>query len=165
MLVVVGLASTASAQGESAIIQATATVSTSLAITGSQDLRFGVVIPAINKTVDKSTTSQAGEWIISGTSSAEIQLTFTLPDSLQHATQPVGMNISFSSTDASWDDGSGGGQTSPSGTLNPNSASAERLGVAGGMTVWIGGTVIPGLSQTGGDYAADITLTVAYTGS
>ena len=163
-LVIALAAPQAAAQGESAIIQATATVITSLAITGTQDLRFGVVVPSMNKTVSKTTVGEAGEWTVSGTVNAELQLTFTLPDSLMHESQPVGMNISFNATDASYDNGTGGGQTLPLGTINPNSASTERLGPAGAMTVWIGGMVIPRLSQTGGNYTADVTLTVAYTG-
>ena len=159
------LAPRVAAQGESAIIQATATVITSLAITGTHDLQFGVVVPSMNKTVTKTTVGEAGEWNVTGTVNAELQLTFTLPDSLTHETQAVGMNVLFNATDASYDDGSGGGQTLPVATINPNSASTERLGATGAMTIWIGGTVIPRLSQTGGNYAADITLTVAYTGS
>ena len=151
---------------ESATIQATASVTTTLSIAGTQNLRFGVVTPGVNKVVSRTTVGSAGEWRITGTSSAEITLNFTLPDSLQHEFQPVGMNISFSATDASFDDGTGGGQTSPAGTLNPNGPNAERLGaVTGIMDVWIGGTVYPTVSQTGGDYSADVVLTVAYTGS
>ncbi|UCC43964.1 MAG: hypothetical protein JSU65_12755 [Candidatus Zixiibacteriota bacterium] len=150
---------------ESATIQATASVSTTLSISGTQDLRFGVVTPGVNKPVDKTTIGSAGEWYISGTANAEISMTFTLPDSLQHTTNPVGMNVAFAATDASFDDGSGGGQAAPVGVLNPNAGNAERLGVTGIMTVWIGGTVFPSVSQSGGDYSSDVVLTVAYTGS
>ncbi|HUV30036.1 MAG TPA: hypothetical protein VMY05_02930 [Acidobacteriota bacterium] len=163
--IVLGLAVERVPAQESAAIQATASVTTTLSITGTQNLRFNVVTPGINKTVDKSTIGQAGEWAISGTVNSEITLNFTLPDSLQHALQPVGMNIGFNAIDASFDDGTGGGQTLPSGVLNPNGPSAERLGPLGTMTVWIGGTVFPDISQTGGNYASDVVLTVAYTGS
>ena len=92
-------------------------------------------------------------------------MSFILPDSLQHVTSHVGINIGFSAIDVSFDDGTGGGQVAPSGVLNPNAGNAERLGPTGVMTVWIGGTVYPSVSQSGGNYASDVELTVAYTGS
>jgi hypothetical protein len=149
---------------ESAIIQATATVLSSLTIVGSNNLQFGSVTPGVSKSVDKATIGFAGEWQISGAGSAEISLDFTLPPALLLIDSTVTMPIVFSNTDASWDDGTGGGQTAPVGDLNPLGPGAERLGAGGTMTVWIGGTVNPSLTQTGGDYAADIVLTVAYTG-
>jgi hypothetical protein len=150
---------------ERATIQATATVVSSLTVVGSNNLRFGSVTPGVNKSVDKATIGFAGEWEVTGTSSAELTVGFTLPDSLRTVDTVAAMRISFSSTDASYDDGTGGGQTAPAGTLNPNGPSTRRLGAGGQMNVWIGGTVHPSIAQTGGDYAADILLTVAYTGS
>ena len=41
----------------------------------------------------------------------------------------------------------------------------ERIGVGGMINIWLGGTVLPRVSQGGGDYAEDVILTVAYTGS
>ena len=63
------------------------------------------------------------------------------------------------------DDGAGGGQLAPSGTLDPNGLGTELLGAGGQLTIWIGGTVNPRIWQTGGDYAADVMLSVAYTGN
>ncbi|MBN1212728.1 MAG: hypothetical protein JXA92_09140 [candidate division Zixibacteria bacterium] len=149
---------------ESGIIQATATVLSSLTIIGNHDLQFGTVTPGINKAVDKSSVGFAGEWLINGVAGAEISLDFTLPDSLILVDSTVGMRVNFSSTDASYSDGTGN-QATPTGVINPNGPSAHDLGPAGDMTVWIGGTVYPSISQTGGDYTADVILTVAYTGS
>jgi hypothetical protein len=149
---------------ESATIQATAQVATTLSITGTQNLRFGMVTPGVNKTVDKTTIGEAGEWQITGTPNAEISLSFALPDSLQHETHAFGMIVGLSATDASFDDGTGS-QPFPAGVLNPNGPNAERLGVSGNMAVWIGGTVYPRVGQGGGNYASDIVLTVMYTGS
>jgi hypothetical protein len=75
------------------------------------------------------------------------------------------MMIMFGSSDASYEDGTGGGQMAPAGTLNPNGPSVENIGVDGTITLWIGGAVWPSISQTGGDYSGDIVLTVAYTGA
>jgi hypothetical protein len=49
--------------------------------------------------------------------------------------------------------------------LNPNGPSTMNIGAGGLISVWIGGAVLPLVSQTHGDYAADVILTVAYTGS
>ena len=75
------------------------------------------------------------------------------------------MRVGFSSTDVSYDDETGSGQLLPAGTLDPNGPGVANLGAGGTMLIWIGGTVYPRLTQTGGDYSADVILTVAYTGS
>lgn len=151
---------------ESATIQALATVVSSLSITGNQNLQFGTVTPGISKSVDKSEPGFAGEWSIVGTVGAEITLDFTLPDSILLVTDSTnGLPINFGSLDASFDDGSGGGQLAPSGVLDPNGLGTERLGAGGELTVWIGGVVFPRISQTGGNYAEDVVLSVAYTGN
>jgi hypothetical protein len=155
----------ASLAQESATIQALATVVSTLHITGITNLNFGTVTLGINKSVNKNQTGQAGQWDITGNPSSEIDLDFTLPAQLRTTDSAAFMNISFGSTDASYDDGTGGGQSSPAGVLNPNGPSTHDLGTGGLMSVWIGGTVHPSISQTAGDYAADIILTVAYTGS
>ena len=149
---------------ESGIIQATATVLSSLMIIGNHDLQFGTVTPGINKSVDKSSVGFAGEWLINGQAGAEISFDFVLPDSLILVDSTVGMRVAFSSTDASYSDGTGT-QATPTGIINPNGPSAYDIGPLGDMTVWIGGMVYPSISQTGGDYTADVILTVAYTGS
>ncbi len=151
---------------ESATIQALATVVSSLSITGDNNLQFGTVTPGIGKAVDKSEPGFAGQWSIVGGIGAEITLDFALPDSLLLVGDSTnGMPISFGPLDASWDDGSGGGQLAPSGVINPNGMGTERLGASGQMTVWIGGAVNPRIAQTGGDYAEDVVLSVAYTGN
>lgn len=154
----------AAAAQERATILATATVVSSLTIVGTNNLQFGSVTPGVNKTIDKATLGFAGEWTINGTNSAELSILFALPDSLLTLDSLSGMRISFVNSDASY--GSlPAHQTAPVGILDPNGPSAHRLGVNGQMLIWIGGTVFPRISQTGGDYSAEILLTVAYTGS
>ena len=150
---------------ESATIHATATVIAGIVITGEHDLIFGTVLPGVDKTVDKADVGFAGEWHVSGDNSAEITLDFTLPDSLIHQDSVAFMRVDFTNTDASYDDGTGGGQTVPVAAINPNGPETLLLGPAGQMDVWIGGTVRPGLTQTGGNYSAEVILTVAYTGN
>ena len=149
---------------ETAIVQATATVLSALTIVGNNDLRFGTVTPGVDKSVDRTDVGFAGEWEITGAPSAEISLDFTLPSDLILVDSTVQMPITFTNTDASYEDGTGGGQTAPAGTVNPLGPSTETIGVGGTLFIWIGGRVSPGLTQTGGDYAADVMLTVAYTG-
>ena len=162
LLLVLGGISTVDAQ-EVGIIQAVATVVTSMAVQGTHDLDFGSVTPGVPKTVDKASAGTAGEWHITGASSAEVSVTIDLPAALNH-TSAATMPISFNSTSASYDDGTGS-QVAPAGVINPNGPSTLDIGAGGELWIWIGGIVTPSISQTGGDYSADITLTVAYTGN
>ena len=146
------------------IIQATATVISSLTILGSNNLVFGSVTPGINKSVPRTSAGFAGEWSITGTAIAELSLTFTLPSVLDHVSTAATLPISFSSTDAALSDGTGS-QSSPNAVVDPNGPSVFRLGAGGLMYVWLGGTVQPAVAQSGGDYASSVTLTIAYTGS
>jgi hypothetical protein len=95
---------------------------------------------------------------------APMTVDFTLPDTLRTADTLGAMRIDFGATDASYSDGTGS-QPAPTGTINPNGPIVRRVGAGGMLIVWIGGTVYPRVSQTGGDYSAEILLTVAYTGS
>ncbi len=150
---------------ETASIKARATVIAGITITAEHDLLFGTVLPDVDKAVAKADIGFAGEWHIAGDNSAEVTLEFTLPDSLIHADSVASMPIDFNNTDASYDDGTGGGQSAPVAEINPNGPITVDLGPAGILDVWIGGTVRPKISQTGGEYSADVTLSVAYTGN
>jgi hypothetical protein len=149
---------------ERATIQALATVVSSLRVVGTNNLQFGTVTPGVNKSVDKTTIGFAGEWTIDGGGNAELAISWVLPDSMFTADTLSAMRISFSSTDASYGSLSSQ-QSSPLGTLDPNGPVTRRLAAAGEMLIWIGGTVYPRISQTGGNYAADILISVAYTGN
>ncbi|MFH2035437.1 MAG: hypothetical protein ABIJ45_03460 [Candidatus Zixiibacteriota bacterium] len=171
-LIVLGLAlflifaSVQSAQAqEYGTIQATATVIAGVAVIGEHDLIFGTVLPDFDKTVDKADIGFAGEWSVQGENGAEITVDVTLPNNLMHQDSVATMPISFNNTDLAYDDGTGGGQAAPVAEINPNGPNTLNLGATGQMSLWIGGTTHPGITQTGGDYAADITLTVQYTGN
>ncbi len=163
LFVAVVAASGVSAQ-ERASIQALATVVSSLSINGTNDLQFGTVTPGVSKAVDKSSIGFAGEWAVTGTSNSEISIDFTLPTQLRTSDSLGLLDISFGATDASWSNGVGT-QSTPTGVLNPNGPGVQRIGAGGQMFVWIGGVVYPRIAQTGGDYSAEIMLTVAYTGN
>jgi len=149
---------------ERATILATATVISSLTIVGTNNLQFGSVTPGVNKSVDKATTGFAGEWTVNGTASAELSIQFDLPDTMFTSDSLGRMRITFSNSDVSYGTLLSQ-QTAPMGTLDPHGPAVQRLGANGQMIVWIGGTVLPRISQTGGDYTAEVQLTVAYTGS
>ena len=146
---------------ESATIQAIAIVMPSLTVTGTNDLNFEEVVQGTPKYVDKSSSGFAGEWHITGTESADVNLEFTVPDSLR-IPGISSMEVRFGSTDASYDNGSGEGQSAPAGIFDPNINCTRNMGNEGNMTVWLGGTVVPEDRQANGIYSADITLTVTY---
>jgi hypothetical protein len=150
---------------ESAVIRAVATVLPSMTVVGTNNLNFEYVFPDVRKSVEKTAVGYAGEWTISGSPSAEVTLQFTLPDSLQAVHGNAAMRIGFSIADAAYDDGTGAGQSAPSGVINPYAVNTKNLSWLGTMVVWLGGTVYPSRSQTGGTYTGDITLTVTYTGN
>lgn len=154
----------ASAQ-ERGTIQALATVISSLNVIGTNDLQFGIVAPGVNKSVDKTSVGFAGEWTVTGTTNAEVIVDFELPDSLVTTDSLSYMTVVFTGTDVSYDDGTGAGQTAPAGVIDPNGPNALTIGAGGTLMIWIGGVVVPKVSQTGGDYACDVVLLVAYTGS
>ena len=149
---------------ERASIQALATVVSSLSVIGTNNLQFGTVTLGVSKSVDKSDIGFAGEWTITGTAAAELSISFSLPTVLRATDTLSTMPIAFRATDASFGN-QASNQTNPLGVVNPNGPSAERIGAGGQMLVWIGGVVYPSISQTGGDYAAEVMLTVAYTGN
>lgn len=153
----------ASAQ-ERGMIHATATVLPAIRITGLNDLRFETVVPGVDKSVDKASIGFAGAYEVIGHNSAEVSFDFDLPPALLLDSTSF-MSIDFSSTDASYEDGSGGGQGSPAGVLDPNGPFTLRLSPTGRLDIWIGGTVHPTITQTGGDYSSEVTLTAIYTGN
>ncbi len=150
---------------ESASISATATVLPSMSVTGDNNLIFGTVLPDVDKSVDKATSGFAGAFHIQGNNSSEITVDFVLPTDLYTSDSSSTMTIVFTDTDASYDDETGGGQSSPTGVIDPRGLATLNLGASGAMDVWLGGTVQPSITQTGGDYAADVTISITYTGN
>ncbi|MFH1374936.1 MAG: hypothetical protein ABII79_14220 [bacterium] len=147
----------------SSTIQARATVVASMTVIGSNDLDFGIVTPGVDKSVEKIAVGSAGEWtVVAGGFGAEVTLDFTLPDSLSSGTSSL--PITFSSSDASYANSALATQTNPSVSMNPYSVSTVNLNSTGSMTVWLGGSVSPIMSQGAGEYTASIQLTVTLTG-
>ncbi len=158
LVVALGLIGPGVAAQESATIQATATVVSSLTVTGSVNLQFDNVTPGVNKAVDKTTVGKAGEWTVSAGNGAEVTLDFTLPANL--ASGGNNMPITFSTTDG----GYGANQATPT-AINPAVVTTTNMDGSGALTIWIGGTAEPGAGQSGGAYAGDVELIVTLTGN
>lgn len=129
----------------------------------NNDLVFGAVFPGIPKTITKYTAGSACEFQISGTAGDEITIDFTLPTYMNAS--GFNMQMIFSETDCAIDTAATPDQSDPEfDDLDPWHTLTYRLG-SNGMTVWLGGSVVPALRQQQGDYTASIVITVQYTGS
>lgn len=132
-------------------------------VTADQDLAFGDVFPGVPKTIEK-TSSNAAEFTVTGTVDAEVTIDFDLPGYLY--TTGANMPVYFYETDCAVDTTNPPDQSSP--TLddqNPYNTITYRIGSSGQMKVWLGGQLMPGLTQKSGDYTAPIRVTVTYTGN
>ena len=131
-------------------------------VTATNDLVFGNIFPGVPKTIAKNVSGEATEFSIIGTADAEVTLDFTLPTYMY--TTGANMPLFFSSIDCAVDSTNPPDQSNPSANnLNPNGTITYRVG-SNGLSVWLGGRVVPGLVQKSGAYTATIRLTVAYTG-
>lgn len=137
-------------------IQALANVVSALTVSGTNDLDFGNVTPGVNKSVSNLTSAMAGQWDVSGTGSAEVQLGFTnLPGQLVS-----GANVLNATYLAST------GTAQATSISIPSLAAGATTNLVGGvLSIWIGGTVYPTAGQPGGAYSALITLDVTLTGN
>ncbi len=131
--------------------------------TVNNDLTFGNIFPGIPKTVSKATPGGAAEFYISGTAGAEVTIDFTLPTYMSSGIW--NMQLVFNETDCAMDSSASPDQTDPGyNNIDPWHTITYRLG-SNGLTVWLGGLVIPRINQLQGSYTGTVVLTVAYTGS
>jgi hypothetical protein len=132
-------------------------------ITVNDNLSFGSIFPGVPKTVSKYTPGEAAEFHIVGTPNAEVSIDFALPPYM-HTTGDI-MQLIFSITDCAIDSNAAPDQTHPmEDNINPRHTIISRLG-SNGLTIWLGGSVVPTLNQKPGDYSGIIVLTVSYTGN
>ena len=133
-------------------------------ITVNNDLVFGAVFPGIPKTISKYTAGAAAEFHVSGTIGKEVSIDFTLPTKIVSAAG-IQYQMIFSQTSAATDSRNNPDQSNPlKDNQNPWHTILDILG-PNGLTIWLGGQVVPKLNQSPGSYTAIITLTVAYTGN
>ena len=141
-------------QSDNDQIQASATVVAQLDVTAGNALDFGDVSPGIPSSV---AYGSGGSFSITGGGGASVILDFTLPTNLTDGGN--NLPISFSSTDANWEDGT---TSSGSNEFDPNSSETITFPSDGDMTVFIGGTVSPTVGQAAGTYTGNIVLTATY---
>lgn len=132
-------------------------------ITINNDLVIGDIFPGIPKSITKYSAGEAAEFHVTGTAGAEVSIDFTLPTYMNQS--GWNMQMIFTRTDCSMDSRNFPDQSSPEeDDLNPWTTLIDRLG-AQGLTIWLGGTVVPKIAQYPGAYTASIVLTIAYTGN
>ena len=132
-------------------------------ITINNNLLFGNIYPGIPKSVTKYTAGAASEFLVTGTAGNEISIDFTLPTYMNQG--GFNMQMIFTENDCSFDTRATPSQSAPEyDNQDPWSTIYGRLGSAG-LTIWLGGTIVPKLYQKSGAYSASIVLTVAYTGN
>ena len=126
-------------------------------------LTFDNIYPGVPKAVDKRTAGKAAEFNVTGDPGSEVYVDFTLPAVMTKGTDV--MPLSFSNTDCSIDSSDPGDQSNPPwDNLNPKIQNTVTLG-SGGLSIWLGGKVIPSIAQPQGAYSADIIITITPTGS
>ncbi|MFZ1684808.1 MAG: DUF4402 domain-containing protein, partial [Candidatus Zixiibacteriota bacterium] len=127
-------------------------------------LAFGNVFPTVPKSISKRTAGGAAEFHVSGTAGAEVLITFlALPSYLSQG--GFNMNVIINNTDCAVDSNAVPNQSSPSlDNANPWQPITYRLGSTG-LTIWLGGTVIPNIGQKPGSYSGPIQVKVQYTGN
>ena len=132
-------------------------------ITVNNDLTFGTVYPGIPKTVSKYTAGFAAEYYVSGTAGNEITIDLSLPKYMNDGS--LNMQMIFMETDAAIDTSASPDQSNPEfDDLDPWHTLTYRLG-SNGLYLWLGGIVVPGLTQGEGNYNSSIVITVTYTGN
>ena len=129
-------------------------------ITVNNNLVFGEVFPGIPKVIDKAAAGSAAEFHVAGTAGSEVSLDFDLPTYINQS--GFNMQVVFRQTDCAVDSSATPDQSNPGyPDLNPWHTITYSLGL-NGLTVWLGGTVVPRLNQINGAYTGLIVLTVTY---
>lgn len=129
-------------------------------ITINNNLSFGNIVSGIPKTVSRHDAGAAAEYHVSGIAGNEVNIEFTLPTYMNSGGSH--MQLVFKETDCAMDSSTVPDQGNPGhDNQDPWHPITYRLG-ANGLTIWLGGMVIPGLVQKPGSYNAPIVLTVSY---
>lgn len=147
-------------QSDSENATASATILAHLDVQKVTDLSFDDVSPGIEKTIPRAS---GAEFTVTGGSGAAVSLSFTLPSFLDEVGAETNqLPISFTDTDANWETGT---TTDDAGTnaFDPTAGATTISSFpAGGIAVFLGGTVQPANTQAAGTYEGTITLTATY---
>lgn len=127
------------------------------------DLTFGNILSGVPKAVSKHTAGAAAEFTVTGTAGAEITIDFNLPPYLISGSNTV--QLIFTDVDCAMDSSASPDQSSPGyNDRNPWATITYRLG-SSGLTIWLGGLVMPTRAVSAGSYSSPLVLTVEYTGN
>ena len=149
-------------EAQTATINATARVLAPIAVSTTEDLRFGDVIQGTNKVVAASAI-ESGQFEFSGSVNAEVDMVLTLPTNLDDG----GGNLMPINT---WTGVRGVNATRGAGPAfvpTDGATVTDNLGAAvpDVYRIFLGATVVPAGGQTPGNYTAPIDLQVTYTGN
>jgi spore coat protein U-like protein len=145
----------ATAQTQSATIQATATVMQPINVVGAVNLAFGNVFPGIAKTIAVNAAG-AGRFDVTGQASAPVLVSFVLPTNLTVGANnlPIGTWTGHRNTVNNPTTGT---------NFTPSAATtAATFSGTGQLFVFVGATVTPATNQAAGNYTGTIQMTVTY---
>ena len=142
-------------------ITATATVATTITVTGQQDLDFQLVLPGFTKTV-LVTDPTAGLFLVAGGATAEVDVNFvTLPPNLDDGSGNL-LPITYTGVYNTVSDPSAGATPFvPTAGAGPTA----NLSAAGELYVYLGGVVDATAPPPNGTYTGLVRMTAAYTGN
>jgi hypothetical protein len=129
-----------------------------LGVSGVRPLVFGVVFPGMPLAVSRTDAANSGQLDLAGNKNADVQLTFTLPNTM---TGPAGatMPVVFGGSDAGYSASqSVGSQVA----FDPRTPFLATLNKNGRGSVFVGATVNPPPTQRAGAYTGTITLSIVY---
>ncbi|HLQ58408.1 MAG TPA: DUF4402 domain-containing protein [Gemmatimonadales bacterium] len=163
LAVCLGVPGRAVAQSGASVSADAVVVTVGMTIATLRDLNFGTVIKSVPTTV-LPTVAAAGEWQVTGSSNANVIISFTLPTQLTNIQALPGstMPISFSAVSAIWRRAT---NNPVGGTIfNPATGAVGRLGPPPNpsMYVWVGGTVNPAATAKPGIYQGSVIVSLVY---
>ena len=139
-----------------AVLVATPPALRAQSVVGARDLTFGTVIPGVPTTVLQNDAVRAGQFRISGVLVRNVTITFTLPTVMTRIGAPAAtMPLTFLNNSAGFTTVFQGNTP-----FNPNTPYNETVVL--NATITLGGRVTPSPTQLGGNYTANIVMTVIF---
>jgi hypothetical protein len=138
-------------------------LSAQVSVTSINDLQFDNVFQGVPKAVSKQTAGKAAEFQVTGNPGTEVTIEFSLPQYM--SANGFTMQLVFQDDVCAMDSSTTPDQSNPDyDNLDPKDPITYMIG-SGGITVWLGGTLIPRLGQPPGSYSAPIVITVTPSGT
>ena len=159
----VAAAPAATAQNAATVSADAVVVTVGMTVATLSGLNFGSVPKGVASTVAPNQAG-AGEWQITGSANAFVNISLTLPTQLTNIQAQPGstMPIAFGAAAALWRRAT----NNPAGAtaFNPSAGTVGRLGPTANpnMYIWIGGTVTPAAAAKPGIYQGTIIVSLSY---